>query len=237
MIKFFRKIRYDLMEKNKTGKYLKYAIGEILLVMIGILLALQVNNWNTINNDHKRADNFLFGMKEDLVKDTLQLNNIVLVTSKRLAYYKQIDNDFDYSPTIKITDLDSSLYFGRLFDRTKSYRASKGTYNSLIADGQSHLIRNRKLFIQMQNVFETELNRMTSVYNVMKTREDNVQWKRAFEIKYPPYQIFQEINDKELLADLSYFHNGIIEYEQSLIYHKKSIIKLIVEIEKELKNR
>ena len=46
MIKFFRKIRYDLMEKNKTGKYLKYAIGEIVLVVIGILIALQINNWN-----------------------------------------------------------------------------------------------------------------------------------------------------------------------------------------------
>jgi len=44
MINFFRKIRYNLMEQNKTGKYLKYAIGEIVLVMIGILLALQVNN-------------------------------------------------------------------------------------------------------------------------------------------------------------------------------------------------
>ncbi len=46
MIKFFRRIRYDLMEKNKTGKYLKYAIGEIVLVVIGILIALQINNWN-----------------------------------------------------------------------------------------------------------------------------------------------------------------------------------------------
>lgn len=53
MIKFFRHIRKDLMEKNKTGKpayqtgrYLKYAIGEIILVVIGILIALQINNWN-----------------------------------------------------------------------------------------------------------------------------------------------------------------------------------------------
>ena len=46
MINFFRKIRYNLMEKNKTGKYLKYAIGEILLVVIGILIALQINTWN-----------------------------------------------------------------------------------------------------------------------------------------------------------------------------------------------
>ena len=58
MIKFFRKIRYDLMEKNKTGKYLKYAIGEIILVMIGILLAMQVNNWNQVriqNNPHANS--------------------------------------------------------------------------------------------------------------------------------------------------------------------------------------
>ena len=46
MIKFFRKIRYNLMEQNKTGNYFKYAIGEIVLVVIGILIALQINNWN-----------------------------------------------------------------------------------------------------------------------------------------------------------------------------------------------
>jgi hypothetical protein len=46
MIKLFIRIRYDLMEKNKTGKYFKYAIGEIILVVIGILIALQINNWN-----------------------------------------------------------------------------------------------------------------------------------------------------------------------------------------------
>ena len=46
MIKFFRKIRYDLMKQNQMSKYFKYAIGEILLVVIGILIALQINNWN-----------------------------------------------------------------------------------------------------------------------------------------------------------------------------------------------
>jgi len=53
MIKFFRQIRFYLMSENKTGKpawpagrYLKYAIGEIVLVVIGILIALQINNWN-----------------------------------------------------------------------------------------------------------------------------------------------------------------------------------------------
>lgn len=46
MIKFFRKIRQRMFTENKFGKYLIYAIGEIILVVIGILIALQINNWN-----------------------------------------------------------------------------------------------------------------------------------------------------------------------------------------------
>jgi len=71
MIKFFRKIRYNLMETGKTGKYFKYAIGEIVLVVIGILIALSINNWNQNRIDKKREitlleqllDNFLANKK------------------------------------------------------------------------------------------------------------------------------------------------------------------------------
>lgn len=50
MIKFFRKIRQNLITEGKTGKYLKYAVGEVVLVVIGILIALQINNWNEAKN-------------------------------------------------------------------------------------------------------------------------------------------------------------------------------------------
>ena len=53
MIKFFRHIRKSLLMENKTGKYFKYAIGEIVLVVIGILIALQINNWNEFNQERK----------------------------------------------------------------------------------------------------------------------------------------------------------------------------------------
>jgi hypothetical protein len=68
MIKFFRKIRYDLMEKNKTGKYLKYAIGEIVLVVIGILIALSINNWNQENENKKLAIVYMNSLANDLKK-------------------------------------------------------------------------------------------------------------------------------------------------------------------------
>ncbi len=74
MIKFFRSIRKDLMEKNKTGKYLKYAFGEIVLVMIGILLALQVNNWNENRKNRATLSGYTESLIKDLKQDTIILN-------------------------------------------------------------------------------------------------------------------------------------------------------------------
>ena len=62
MIKFFRRIRQQLLTENNLAKYLLYAIGEIILVVIGILIALQINNWNTskIESKNKEIDLYQF---------------------------------------------------------------------------------------------------------------------------------------------------------------------------------
>lgn len=73
MIKFFRQIRKELMESGKTGKYLKYAIGEILLVMIGILLALQVDNWNTERLNAKEEQLLLQQLRTEFTQNKDQL--------------------------------------------------------------------------------------------------------------------------------------------------------------------
>lgn len=69
MIQFFRKIRYNQMSEKKMGKYFKYAIGEILLVVIGILIALQINNWNQKQNDREYELTMLAQVREQLKKD------------------------------------------------------------------------------------------------------------------------------------------------------------------------
>ena len=76
MIKFFRKIRYDLMKKNKTGKYFKYAIGEIILVVIGILIALSINNWNEKRKDKNSALEYHQRLIEDLERVNERSENI-----------------------------------------------------------------------------------------------------------------------------------------------------------------
>ena len=66
MIKLFRSIRQKLISEGKTVNYLKYAIGEIILVVIGILIALQVNTWNTVNINKQKEKEYLDNLIEDL---------------------------------------------------------------------------------------------------------------------------------------------------------------------------
>ena len=86
MIKFFRAIRKDLMEKNKTGKYLKYAIGEIILVVIGILIALQVSNWNERKKIDQSTKDHLAILKENLKEDQIQLNELRTTMEANVNY-------------------------------------------------------------------------------------------------------------------------------------------------------
>jgi len=69
MIKFFRKIRQNSIAENKFSDYLKYAIGEILLVVIGILIALSINNWNDYQKDRAMGKVLLESLLKDLEKD------------------------------------------------------------------------------------------------------------------------------------------------------------------------
>ncbi len=85
MIKFFRHIRQNLIMENKTGKYLKYAIGEIILVVIGILIALQINNWNEIRKNDEKEALLIKNIIEDLSSDTIHINQALNELEEQLG--------------------------------------------------------------------------------------------------------------------------------------------------------
>jgi hypothetical protein len=95
MIKFFRKIRQNLLMENKTGKYFKYAIGEIILVVIGILIALQINNWNEQRKDKVKEQILLKQLQEDYQSNLLQLEEKMATREKMLISAVQLLNAFD----------------------------------------------------------------------------------------------------------------------------------------------
>ena len=89
-MKFFRKIRLNLMAKNKTGKYLKYAFGEIVLVVIGILIALSINNWNENRKNKLTESEYYCKLLADFELDRQNISELYkesehkIETSKRL---------------------------------------------------------------------------------------------------------------------------------------------------------
>ena len=74
MINFFRRIRKQLATENNAKKYLRYAIGEILLVVIGILVALQINNWNEQRKERQKEQSFLKQLLEDFSESEKRMN-------------------------------------------------------------------------------------------------------------------------------------------------------------------
>ena len=107
MIKFFRKIRQNLLSEGKTGKYLKYAFGEIMLVVIGILIALQINNWNEREKNINQAEKHLETMKLNLQDDILQAEMLLSETQTAIDYANDFLNQFK---TLKSVDNNIQMY-------------------------------------------------------------------------------------------------------------------------------
>jgi hypothetical protein len=84
MIKFFRKIRQKMLTENKFSKYLIYAIGEIVLVVIGILIALQINNWNIRNQTLAELDSSFENLVEDVNKNKIQLLDLIKINENKI---------------------------------------------------------------------------------------------------------------------------------------------------------
>ena len=84
MIKFFRKIRQNLLYEGKTSKYFKYAVGEILLVVIGILIAISINNWNEQRKDILQEQKILLQLKSNFNKNLEQLDEKISMRSENL---------------------------------------------------------------------------------------------------------------------------------------------------------
>ena len=152
MIKIFRKIRQDLLSHGKFKQYLLYAIGEIILVVIGILIALQINNWNEEKKLSQREATILNELHKDFKSNKVQLDSIVEFNKKIIKACQRVtvlSRSFDSNnPKINasnITILDSLMYYHNLAFANKSFNPKTGTVNSLINSSSFEIIKNDTL--------------------------------------------------------------------------------------------
>ncbi len=113
MIKFFRRIRQRLLSESKFSKYLLYAIGEIVLVVIGILIALQINNWNEAKNINEAKTKTLQHIKKEILSNQKFIESVD-------AYHEMVrDTLKKIKPPKTEEELTKALSFWRGFGITR----------------------------------------------------------------------------------------------------------------------
>ena len=131
------------MEKNKTGKYLKYALGEIILVVIGILIALSINNWNQKRIAFHKEKTLLLELHEEFIENKKQFDLVMSTHQGALKACNAFIAMFPIDP--KTVDLDSLPGRKDGLYRRWTFNPSQGIINSLVSTSTFDLISNREL--------------------------------------------------------------------------------------------
>lgn len=136
-----------MLTENKMGRYLKYAIGEIILVMIGILLALQVNTWNTNRELKKEEAKILKSLHQEFSKNLDKFN---IIYNSHLKRKKTIE--YVMSAETQKLSADSLVTLMNRINANWTYDPFQGIYNSVIGSGKIELISNDSLKTKLATI-------------------------------------------------------------------------------------
>lgn len=194
-MKVLRNIRLKLAAENQPTKYLRYAIGEIVLVVLGILIALQVNNWNEARKERIQEKLLIQSIISDLKMDTLNISQNLSIlkedTSRVFAFIARIsDSKVSVDTLIQIAryEFDPKLHVNAAFnDNTFKSLLSTGTLKLLDKWLQDELMQINEM--HEANIKRTELNSGAYVSQVT-----------AFARKYP-LSDYGNISPDSKLAD------------------------------------
>ena len=248
MIKFFRKIRQNLLMENKTSKYFKYAIGEIILVVIGILIALQVNNWN--NNKQleevqiKYLNEIVTNLQADLmdIRFNINFNETRLNSSK--VVLENLKNDAVYSDTLDVY-YGSLLYTTRSVVNYSAYETLKFKGLEIITNDNLRKSISKLYSFNYQNVvdFEIQDDHALQFQVVIPTILKRVEFrKKEGKDAIAGQQLAKPINFQALKNDVE-FKNALVLNEDIRVYMldnyrqlEKNILECIDLINNELES-
>ncbi|WP_207764273.1 DUF6090 family protein [Hanstruepera neustonica] len=178
MIKFFRKIRQNLLSEGKTGKYLKYAIGEIVLVVIGILIALQINNWNEGRKANKKEQLILKELRNSINSDLKAYEDFLIPRLERKK--SGLDSLQNYIFDKGIIPDSLFLDFYTKLGQDVFMRFDSGPFEALKSNGLD-IISNDSLRTAINNAYTAELPIYTffsnDFYNQNKSEISELQHK------------------------------------------------------------
>jgi hypothetical protein len=219
MIKVFRKKRYDLMEKKNTGKYFKYAVGEIVLVVIGILIALAISNWNSKRNQKNINHQFLVKLSKELDQN---IDRSILMDSIRGGFknrYISADSVLKIlNKGITIEDLDFITSEPRYF--TAPFNLNTNIFEELKNTGSLYAIGSDSLVSSIQEYYQ--LCKRESFYNLEMGKSVSNRQEKYYEGFFNFSHLYQQ-NPEKAIAN----HPWIFDPQsQHYLYYQQYTILL-----------
>ena len=230
MIKFFRKIRKSLLTKGRTVYYLKYAIGEIVLVMIGILLALQVNNWNETQKTNKWEKRFLADLRNELNYNFKQLT---VVYDMQMIKGNACHKVLELIKTIQKEDkaiIDSVYHISQKGNMT--FFPTTGVYDSGMSGGKIENIENDSLKYAIMNLYNRYYNRLVYNGEFLDDVVGRVDWEKKIYYntstkKIRSWESIEEFNFSAQIRYLMSQNNVYTNIAKQNLEQTKNVINMI----------
>ncbi len=217
-MKIFRKIRQQLAAQNKVADYLRYAFGEILLVAIGILIALQVNNWNENRKSEARLNSSLSSLMDNLDKDIVNMNaqiryNQTVLRAIDFAFKLISLPEFEQTPSY--SSADSTFAIGN----EREFMPTETIFNSMESNSQFQWIGDQSLtediygyYGYMKLLHSVSVTNNKFVQNYMEKFTHNEMELGSFLPNVNPYSDKRKSkwNNTEILRESVVFENNLI---------------------------
>ena len=245
MINLFRKIRKQLADDNKPLKYMRYAIGEIVLVVVGILIALSINNWNELKKNNKIEFETLQSLKEDLISSRNQLIEKIEGVQERVL--------FDSLVLLHINerqlgiDMDSLNFLVTNYFTPPTFDPEEGILIEIISSGKLNIIQSQKIrsFVSSWNMNTKEIKELEQAllnqyihhkepffYNHFSYRNSSRLNISKTNLTWGLNEILSDIKFENIMVKSLAIHRNLLRRQLGFKERMDSIIQLI---EKEIK--
>lgn len=216
MINFFRKKRKLLADENKALKYTRYAIGEIVLVVIGIVIALQINNWNeqrkNANQELKLLQSFKIGLEEDLSDIDFNISIHTRGINSANTILDLLESDQPYNDSI-------AIHFSYVMMPT-FFINSTSAFETLKSKGID-LIKNEALRVQLINVYDAQYSFFLKVESQF-SEEQNLGLRNVFSTRFEEAYKF-DLESSDISGELVPLNFESLKTDQEFLYYLKSI--------------
>ena len=231
MLKFFRHIRKKLMEQNKVRTYLLYAVGEILLVVIGILIALQVNNWNEARKEHQQYLALLENLRTDAETNMVRLsddhNQAVVVRDRIEQFLTMISSDDKDIPVDTL-----AFYSGSLFQIDSFSTPATSAYETAKSTGQIGMIKDKTLqelylefgekrqWVEFQIELSGDMVYSTSFWELRKRVGSMAVFRNSNTDPYPNEYQLTEQEYRDMLGE-----KAIFAAAESMLWIERNLVR------------